>query len=92
MKRASITLLDKQIADLAKYVTLVGQLAKEYAGVALVGSFADQVEKSIKLLETNVEEMRTAGKDVESMKRAEVNLAMMKEWLTVLCQTQAQQK
>ncbi|CCM07038.1 uncharacterized protein FIBRA_09357 [Fibroporia radiculosa] len=80
--------LKKSIADmdmaLAEAITKVGQLVEEYAKLSLSGNFAGQVEKSVSLLDLNLQTMRSNGTDIDTIKSVEKALKRMEEKLDLV--------
>lgn len=62
----------------------LGQIAQEYAKLALSGSFAGHLHKSVKLLSTKLESMRNDGTSAEIIARMEKSLERLNDKLRVL--------
>ncbi|PFH47907.1 hypothetical protein AMATHDRAFT_49934 [Amanita thiersii Skay4041] len=76
-----ISRLDKELDNL---LILVGDLTQSYAKLSLSGSFAGQVRKSVRLIETNLEAMRNSKADAKSIEKMEKSLESMKEKLRIV--------
>ncbi|PFH47909.1 hypothetical protein AMATHDRAFT_49936 [Amanita thiersii Skay4041] len=76
-----ISRLDKELDSL---LILVGNLSQSYAKLSLSGSFAGQVRKSVRLIETNLEAMRNSKADPKSIEKMERSLENMKEKLRII--------
>jgi hypothetical protein len=62
----------------------LGRLVTEYAGLSLTGSFTGQVDKSVSLLELNLEKMRETGADADTIKKMEQSLETLQAQLRLL--------
>ena len=69
--------VDAEIAEL-------GRLAEQYAQLALSGSFAEQLHKSVALLEVNLKTMKKDGASLEEITRVEKSLQTLKDKLSEL--------
>ncbi|KAF8331178.1 hypothetical protein F5887DRAFT_895198 [Amanita rubescens] len=80
--------LDQVVRDLdlelKEVLFSLGQLTESYAKLSLSGSFAGQVKKSVRLLELNLEAMRSNNADLGSIKAIEKSLEEMKKKLKVV--------
>ena len=80
--------LDQVILDLdlelEEALISLGRLTESYARLSLSGSFAGQVKKSVRLLETNLEAMRNNRADPRSIEMVEKSLESMKQKLKVV--------
>ncbi|KAK2467587.1 hypothetical protein APHAL10511_000442 [Amanita phalloides] len=77
-----ITRLDREMKEA---LVSIGRLTKSYATLCLVGSFAGQIRKSIRLLELNLEAMRDNKEaDAHSIQMVELSLDDMKRKLEVV--------
>ena len=80
--------LDKVISgldsELDKALSSLGRLTEAYARLSLSGSFAGQVEKSVRLMETRLEAMRKDQEDHKSIEMFEKSLENMKQKLKVV--------
>ena len=87
-KELTIIRLDEIISamreDIHQATDDVGRLTQSYAELSLSGSFAGLVKKSVRLLETNLENMRTNGTDSETIMIVEESLKGMQEKLSVV--------
>ncbi|KAF8833638.1 hypothetical protein BDN67DRAFT_976509 [Paxillus ammoniavirescens] len=79
--KATIANMDKALAEATR---LVGELAEEYAGLSLSGSFAGQVKKSVALLDQNLEAMYGNGTDVDTIESMTKTLGRMKDKLELV--------
>lgn len=84
MKERAQIAIDELTKNVDDAIIQLGILAEEYANLSLSGSFAGQVEKSLKLLELNIEKMRNDGSDPEVIKKVEKSMASMDDKLKVL--------
>ena len=80
--------LDQVILDLdlelEEALISLGRLTESYARLSLSGSFAGQVKKSVRLLETNLEAMRNNRADPRSIEMVEKSLESMKQKMKVV--------
>lgn len=81
--------VDKMSQDMAKALAKIGTLAESYAKLSLSGSFAGQVEKSVRMLELTLEGMRGNGTDAGTIEIVEESLNIMKMKLQVVEQAAA---
>jgi len=97
------TLQQKMLADLKRSVASldvdmeeslarVGFLTESYAKLSLSGSFAGQVKKSVRLLETNLQAMQSNNADRKSVEAVEKSLESMKAKLNVVEEAKAKTK
>ncbi|KAF8634980.1 hypothetical protein AX17_004054 [Amanita inopinata Kibby_2008] len=70
--------------DMQETLTELGELTQSYAQLSLSGSFAKQVKMSVRLLETNLEAMKTNKADSESIQMVEKSLEEMKRKLEIV--------
>ena len=75
--------------DIDSAVKELGDLATEYAGMSLSGSFASQVEKSVGLLGLTLETMRSNGTSRETIEAVESSLRELESQLSVLKRAQS---
>jgi len=59
-------------------------LVESYASLSLMGSFAGQVKKAVRLMEVNLEAMRNKNSDPSSMAMFEKSLEILKKKLKVV--------
>ena len=69
--------------EIEQAIEEIGRLAEQYSKLALSGSFSGQVEKSVKLFETQLEGIRNKS-GPESVKRTEESLNRLKQKLCLL--------
>ena len=69
--------------EIEKATGEIGRLAEQYSKLSLSGSFSSQVGKSVTLLETHLESIRTKS-DLESVKQIEESLNHFKNKLRLL--------
>ncbi|PFH47908.1 hypothetical protein AMATHDRAFT_87438 [Amanita thiersii Skay4041] len=81
MTDREISRLDKELDNL---LILVGDLMQSYSKQSLLGCFAGQVRKSVRLIETNLEAMRNSKADAKSIEKMEKSLESMKEKLRIV--------
>jgi len=81
--------VDKMSQDMAEALAEIGTLAESYAKLSLSGSFAGQVEKSVRMLELTLEGMRGNGTDAGTIEIVEESLNTMKVKLQVVEQAAA---
>jgi len=70
--------------DIAEATAAVGKLTESYAQLSLSGSFAGLVKKSVRLLQTNLENMRSNGTDDATIRSVEQSLNNMEGKLKVV--------
>ena len=80
--------LDRIIASLneemKQTLSLVGRLVGFYASLSLMGSFAGQVKKAVRLMEVNLEAMRNKNSDPSSIAMFEKSLEILNKKLKVV--------
>jgi len=81
--------VDKMGEDMTEALAEVAVLTASYAKLSLSGSFAGQVEKSVRLLELTLEGMRCNGTEPETIRIVEESLNSMKAKLQVVEQAAA---
>lgn len=79
--KSAIASLD---VDMEESLAIVGILTEAYAKLSLSGSFAGQVRKSVRLLETNLQAMRSNQADPKSVEAVERSLVSMKAKLKLV--------
>lgn len=84
MKERAQKAIDQLTMDVDDAMIQLGRLAEEYANLSLSGSFASQVDKSINLMELNIDKMRNDGSDPEMIINLERSMASMQGKLRVL--------
>ena len=77
MKAMALKAVDELTRGIEEAIAQVGSLATEYANLSLSGSFAGQIEKSIKLIALNIEKMRHDGSNPEIIGRLEKSMLHM---------------
>ena len=82
--------VDVKGQDMAVAIAEVGTLTESYRQLSLSGSFAGQVEKSVRLLELTLEGMRANATDAKTIGMVEGNLNTMKDKLLVVEEAAAQ--
>ncbi|KAK2467589.1 hypothetical protein APHAL10511_000444 [Amanita phalloides] len=86
--RGTMDDLDHDIArldnDMEETLASIGRLTESYANLSLMGSFAGQVKKSLRLLEVNLEAMRNNKADMRSIELVEQSLESMKRKLRMV--------
>ena len=79
--------------DMEESLARVGFLTESYAKLSLSGSFAGQVKKSVRLLETNLQAMLSSNNaDHKSIEMVEKSLESMKAKLKVVEEAKAKTK
>ncbi len=87
--KRSVASLD---VDMEESLARVGFLTESYAKLSLSGSFAGQVKKSVRLLETNLQAMQSNNADRKSVEAVEKSLESMKAKLNVVEEAKAKTK
>lgn len=80
--------LDRTIASLneemKQALALVGRLVESYASLSLMGSFAGQVKKAVRLMEMNLEATRNKNSDPSSITMLEKSVEILRKKLKVV--------
>ena len=84
MKAMALKAVDELTRGIEEAIAQVGSLATEYANLSLSGSFAGQIEKSIKLIALNIEKMQHDGSNPEMIGRLEKSMSHMQVKLDIL--------
>ena len=79
--QVSIDDFAREVDDITREI---GKLAEEYGNLSLSGSFSSQVEKSIEVLNLNIDAMKTDGSDPEMIAKLEKGKVHLAEKLGVL--------
>ena len=84
MKAMALKAVDELTRGIEEAIAQVGILATEYANLSLSGSFAGQIEKSIKLIVLIIDKMRHDGSNPEIVGRLEKSMSHMQVKLDIL--------
>ncbi|KIP03094.1 hypothetical protein PHLGIDRAFT_256134 [Phlebiopsis gigantea 11061_1 CR5-6] len=90
MRDLVVDALQQTQRDIDNAVKELGDLATEYAGMSLSGTFTSQVEKSVRLLGLTLETMRSNGTSRDTIEAVEKSLRELESQLSVLKKAQAE--
>lgn len=90
MRDLVVDALQQTQRDIDYAVKELGDLATEYAGMSLSGTFTSQVEKSVRLLGLTLETMRSNGTSRDTIEAVEKSLRELESQLSVLKKAQAE--
>ncbi|GJE92647.1 hypothetical protein PsYK624_088020 [Phanerochaete sordida] len=84
--------IDEYARDIETYTDEIARLAEEYSKLALSGSFAGQVEKSVQLLDYNLEKMKSNGTPSETIAQVQSCRNSMQAKLDLLKKARADER